>query len=30
VHAELSDSYGYYGHYRSYYRAREVREEVSS
>jgi len=30
VHKELSDSYDYYGSYRSYYRAHEVREEVSS
>ncbi len=30
VHAELSDSYYYYGNYRSYYRAQGVREAVSS
>jgi capsular exopolysaccharide synthesis family protein len=30
VHAELSDSYYYYGHYRSYYRTQEMPEEVSS
>jgi succinoglycan biosynthesis transport protein ExoP len=30
VHQELSDSYYYYGHYRSYYRPREERQEVSS
>ena len=30
VHKELSDSYYYYGYYRSYYRPHEIREEVSS
>jgi len=30
VHKELSDSYHYYGNYRSYYRAPEGREKVSS
>jgi hypothetical protein len=30
VHQDLSDSYYYYGHYRSYYRPREERQEVSS
>ena len=29
VHKELSDSYYYYGYYRSYYRPQEHREEVS-
>jgi polysaccharide biosynthesis transport protein len=30
VHKELSDSYYYYGHYRSYYRPREERHGASS
>jgi succinoglycan biosynthesis transport protein ExoP len=30
VHKELSDSYYYYGHYRSYYRAREEGQAASS
>jgi len=30
VHKELSDSYDYYGHYRAYYRAHDVRGQVSS
>jgi Mrp family chromosome partitioning ATPase len=30
VHKELSDSYYYYGHYRSYYRPREDRQGTAS